>query len=59
MKIPKVEYEVYYPLYNDENIKLNLSYCKNSKIDISIPVKIDEDIEKYNSSSDYYNDECS
>ena len=44
MKIPKVEYEVYYPLYNDENIKLNLSYCKNSKIDISIPVKIDEDI---------------
>ena len=59
MKIPKVEYEVYYPLYNDENIKLNLSYCKDSKIDISIPVKINDDIEKYNSSSDYYNDECS
>ena len=55
MKIPKVEYEVYYPLYNDENIKLNLTYCIDSKIDISIPVKIDDDLEKYNSSSDYYN----
>ena len=39
--------------------KLNLSLCKDSKIEISIPVKIDEDIEKYNSSSDYYNNICS
>ena len=58
MKIPKIEYEVYYPLYNQNLIKLNLSICKNEKIDLSIPVKITEDIDKYNSSSGYYNDLC-
>ena len=59
MKIPKIEYELYYPLYNDELIKLNLFERKGMKIDILIPVSIDEDIEKYNSSSDYYNNICS
>jgi len=44
MKIPKIEYELYYPLYNDELIKLNLFECKGMKIDILIPVSIDEDI---------------
>ena len=39
MKIPKMEYEIYYPLYKDnELIKLNLSYCQETKIDISISV---------------------
>ena len=60
MKIPKIEYEVYYPLYNSNNLtKLNLSLCKNTKIEISISVKINGSIDKYDPKSDYYNDICS
>ena len=59
MKIPKIEYEIYYPLNNSKLIKLNLTICQDINIDISIPVKITEDLDKYNSSSDYYNDICS
>ena len=60
MKIPKIEYEIYYPLNNGTNLtKLNLSYCKGTKIEISIKVKINDNIDKYNLSSDYYNDICS
>ncbi len=59
MKIPKIEYEIYYPLDGRNLIKLNLSLCHNKKIDITIPVEITDDISKYNSSSDYYNDICS
>ena len=54
--VPIVEYEVY-----DPNItqRLNLNICENIKIDISIPVSIDENnLFKYNSSSEYYNDLC-
>ena len=58
MMIPKIEYGVYYKLNGVNLIKLNLSYCSNIKIDISIPVKITENIDKYNSSSGYYNDIC-
>ena len=58
MKIPKIEFEVYFPLNSSDLTKLNLSVCQNKKIDISIPVKITEDISKYNSSSNYYNDIC-
>ena len=59
MKIPKIEYEVYYPLYNENLNKLNLTFCKGKKIDISIPISINDDIDKYNSSSDYFNNICS
>ena len=59
INIPKIEYEVYYPLYNSDLIKLNLSICKDSKIDVSIPINIDDNIEKYNLSSNYYIDICS
>ena len=59
MLIPKIEFEIYYKLNGNNLKKLNLSYCSNSKIDISIPVKIiEKDIDKYNSSSGYYNDMC-
>ena len=59
MKIPKVEYEVYYPLYNNDTLtKLNLTLCKGTKIEISIPVKIDGPIDLYNPKSGYYNDIC-
>ena len=54
--IPIIEYEVY---NSETNEKLDLSYCKDSKISISIPVNISEDkLFKYNTSSDYYNDIC-
>ena len=60
MNIPKIEYEVYYPLFNEELIKLNLTVCKDSKIEITVPVRIDNNnLDKYNTSSDYYNDICS
>ena len=59
MKIPKIEYEVYYPLYeNEELTKLNLSICKNIKIDLTIPVSIDDDLDKHDPNSDYYKDIC-
>ena len=58
MKIPKIEYEVYYPFNNNILTKLNLTNCKNMKIDISIPVKINDDIDKHNQNSNYYNDLC-
>ena len=60
MKIPKVEYEVYYPLYGKNNLtKLDLSKCQGIKIDISIPIYISiDDLDKHNASSGYYNDIC-
>ena len=53
---PIVEYEI----YDFENKrKLNLSICQNIPIEIDIPASIDEDnIFKYNLSSEYYNDRC-
>ena len=49
MKIPKLEYEVYYPLYNSNNLtKLDLNLCKDSKIEISIAVSINDSLDKYN-----------
>ena len=54
--IPIIEYEVY-------NIKtkklLDLNLCKDIKIDINIPVKINEkNLFEYNPYSKYYNDIC-
>ena len=54
--IPIIEYKVYNIKTKEE---LDLNICKNIKIDINIPVKIDENnLFKYNSSSEYYNDIC-
>jgi len=59
MKIPKLEYKVYYPLYNSSNLtKLNLSFCQGTKIEISIAVEINDTLDKYDSKSKYYNDIC-
>ena len=59
MKIPKIEYEIYYPLYNNGNLtKLNLSSCINIGVELSIKVKINDTLDKYNASSDYYNNIC-
>ena len=54
--IPIIEYEVYNSK-TKEQIELNA--CKNIKINLSIPVTIDENnIFQYNSSHEYYNDIC-
>ena len=58
MKIPKIEYEVYYPLKGKNLTKLNLTVCEDTKVDISIPVLLTENMEKHNPSSAYYNDIC-
>ena len=58
MKIPKIEYEVYYPL-NNNFTKLDLSLCKDININISIPADIPiNELDKYNASSGLYNDLC-
>ena len=58
MMIPKIEFDVYYKLNGTNLVEMNLSYCSNTKIDIRIPIKITDNIDKYNSSSGYYNDIC-
>ena len=62
MKIPKVEYEIYYPLYNNSKMnltKLDLTLCQGTKIGISISVSINDTLDKHNPHSDYYNNVCS
>ena len=58
---PIIEYEVFYPLENGKIKFLNLSYCKTSDIEISIPINITGpfDKKKYNPKSSYYNNICS
>ena len=58
MKIAKVEYDVYTKLFGENLTKLNLSICENAKISITVPVKINENIDILNSSSEYYKDIC-
>ena len=49
MKIPKIEHEVDYPLYNQNLVKLDLSICKNTEMFISIPINISKnDLDKHN-----------
>ena len=51
-----VEYEIYNPINLE---KLDLNICNNLTFEISIPVNInEEELYKYNTSSDYYNDKC-
>ena len=57
-KIPFVKYDVYSKLNGNNLVKLNLSVCKNSKLEISIPIDIIENLDKLNTSSGYYNDIC-
>ena len=57
MKIPIIEYELYYPL-NGTLQKINLSKCESLSVDISIPVTLDKDLFMHNMSSEYYNNDC-
>ena len=57
--IQNIEYEIFYNFSANNLTKLNLSVCKNIKIDILIPKDIPfNEIDKYNKSSGYYNDIC-
>ena len=57
--IHKIEYEVYYNFTFDNLTILDLNFCKGIKIDISFPIYIpNNEIDKYNKSSGYYNDIC-
>ena len=58
MKIPKIEYDIYYKLNGTNLVKLNVSICKNTTISLSIPIIITENLDKFNTSSKYYNDKC-
>ena len=60
ISFPIIVYEVYYKLESNTSFKnLNLENCKGIKINKTIIANISEDnIDKYNSSSGYYNDIC-
>ena len=58
MKIPKIEYDIYSKGEEGNLKRLDLNLCKDSKVSLSIPVNIVDDLDKLNSSSDYYNDFC-
>ena len=58
MKIPKVEFEIYYKENNKKLKKLNLTICENSDMHLSYPVDISENEDIYNPKSDYYNNIC-
>ena len=54
--IPLIRYEIYNPITKQV---LNLNPCKNQKVNISIPVSINEsELFKYDPSSEYYTDRC-
>ena len=58
MYSPLIGYELYY-LYNNTNLKkLDLSICKDIKVNITVPINITGNLDKYNLSSGYYNDIC-
>ena len=59
MNIPKIEYEIYSLNGDNSYEKFDLEKCKDVKIDIAVAVDIsEEDLDKYNTSSGYYNDVC-
>ena len=58
MAVPSFEYELLYPIETQNLQKLNLTICKDVKVKIDIPFNLTDDLEKYNSSSPYYNDIC-
>ena len=58
MKTPKIEYDVYSKLSGKNLEKLDLSICENTRIYLSLPITITENIDKLNISSRYYKDIC-
>ena len=57
MKISKIEYDLYSRINGSKLEKLNKTLCKH-EVSFYIPIILNEDIDKLNSSSGYYNDIC-
>mgnify|MGYP007101997383 FL=1 len=55
---PSIAYELYYPINGINLEKLNLSECDGMDINITYHYNITGNLDKYNSSSGYYNDIC-
>ena len=59
---PLIDYEVFYPIKDENNTErmeiLNLTHCEGIDIEISIPIIINDTIDKHNPKSGYYNDIC-
>ena len=58
LMIPRVEYDIYSKLNGTNLVKLNISFCKNSKIEISLPLILTDNLDIFNMSGRYYNDLC-
>ena len=58
MKTSSFNYELYFPNNSNNLEQLNLSICKDIKIDIIIQINLTENLDKYNLKSGYYNDIC-
>ena len=57
-KAKKIEYNVYSKLKGNNLEKLNLTVCENATLYINIPYEINGNIDKFNTSSGYFNDIC-
>ena len=57
-RIPKIIYQLYYPLFGDNLIQLNLTVCKDDKIDLIVPVQLNDVIDIYNPESQFYKNIC-
>ena len=56
INIPIIRLEIFNPVNKEQ---LNINYCKNSNIHISMSISINEEHSfKYNPNNDYYNDIC-
>ena len=59
MKIPKIEYGIYYFSLETNKLELlNLTNCENDKADIYINVDINDNINLHKTNSDYYSNYC-
>ena len=58
MDLPKIEYEVYYPLYNSSLVKLDLDVCNDTKIEFFYPSYMKGNLDELNASSGFFNDIC-
>ena len=58
MRIPKVEYDIYSRLSGLNLIKLDKSIYQNSKVSLFIYMVINDNFDKLNYTSGYYNDIC-
>ena len=58
MKIPKIEFEIYAKINGSNLEKLNKSVCEKTKVDLFLPINLTENLDKYNTSSGYFQDIC-